>query len=555
MKTISKFSSKSTSKSTTKQNSFYLSSDLNRPPVNVDAEVQDSVNFAKAMLALRRVVISDKRPVLKDYSRYQKWVFQEYMKELGEKQPKNIELIKKTRKAIKNKLSSINKEIKKNPITANDKGFRSAQKKFWDWLYRKDKDLWYILDPVISVQPECVIFEAFSIDESSYGRVTLPKKSLKNSKKYSVGTTNIDFTNKLANEFKRIRSYRPLKLKIGQDNVKVSSGFTENIEKKIDLPQSWVNGFLEVQTASTLQSINVELSPSYIADIIAYLENKKNNVSPKSLKIKLQNGQKPIIEIEPWGKELKEHKYIYEGKSKNIRLWGRSRLSILKDILKIADKVQLRLFGDGMPSFWSCVVGEITFDLCLSGWTANDWSSQIKFAMLASDPLKILEKDDCRLTNRLKNIIEKDVVMTLDSLVKHSQADKKSVLGCMQRLCSKGLVMYDFHTDTYRWRELFNMGDKLKISKSNKNLEKGLSWEFEEGEVYSVKLGEGQKELNYISNSLRRIESSVIVNRNGSIEEMKCNCFDFKKTSKKNGPCKHLIALMNKEIWSKDEYR
>ena len=128
MKTISKFSSKSTSKSTTKQNSFYLSSDLNRPPVNVEAEVQDSVNFAKAMLALRRVVISDKRPVLKDYSRYQKWVFQEYMKELGEKQPKNIELIKKTRKAIKNKLSSINKEIKKNPITANDKGFRSAQK-------------------------------------------------------------------------------------------------------------------------------------------------------------------------------------------------------------------------------------------------------------------------------------------------------------------------------------------------------------------------------------------------------------------------------------------
>ena len=39
------------------------------------------------------------------------------------------------------------------------------------------------------------------------------------------------------------------------------------------------------------------------------------------------------------------------------------------------------LLGTGLPSFW-CIT-TILLDLGLSGWSANDWSSQTKFALLS----------------------------------------------------------------------------------------------------------------------------------------------------------------------------
>ena len=32
----------------------------------------------------------------------------------------------------------------------------------------------------------------------------------------------------------------------------------------------------------------------------------------------------------------------------------------------------------------------MTFDLCLSGWTSNDWSSQLKFALMTANPKEII---------------------------------------------------------------------------------------------------------------------------------------------------------------------
>ena len=62
---------------------FSLATDLNRPGVFLSATVQDSISFARSMLTLHKVVNSNMITPKKDYSKYQKWVHGEYLKELG----------------------------------------------------------------------------------------------------------------------------------------------------------------------------------------------------------------------------------------------------------------------------------------------------------------------------------------------------------------------------------------------------------------------------------------------------------------------------------------
>ena len=164
MKAVTKFSNRSHAY----QGKFSLSSDLNRPELKVDAEIKPSLDFAQAMLALREVVISNKISVKKDHGIYQKWVKNEYFKELELSESfKSSETLIKEKKKYEKELNLLYREIKNNPLSLSEIDFYKARQKFWDWLRTNDYESWVVLDPVISVQPDAIIFEAFSRDEAS----------------------------------------------------------------------------------------------------------------------------------------------------------------------------------------------------------------------------------------------------------------------------------------------------------------------------------------------------------------------------------------------------
>ena len=443
---------------------FSLATDLNRPGVFLSATVQDSISFARSMLTLHKVVNSNMITPKKDYSKYQKWVHGEYLKELG-KEIKKRDLqglirkeayLQKQIASYKRDLARLLKESKNLNVD-----FNQSQSKFWKWLYSQDHEAWVVLDPVISVQEDGVIFEAFSMDESTYGRVTLPKEELILNEEMQRGTTNIDFSKSLAEEFDRVRSYRPLELNVGFKEANFSTNISSTIEKKIDLPESWINGFLEVQSASSMNKTSVHFSPSTISDLISVIERKKDNVSPKSIKFFLEPGKKPIIDIEPWGIKIKEHQHVFNGnQTKEIRIWGRKRLKILKELLPQATELRVDLLGTGLPSFWCIRTNNINLDLGLSGWSANDWSSQAKFALL-SNIHHVSEADIQKVANALfqSNGLE------IKHIVDKTNLDSLNVTHALTKLCSRGQAMYDFHKVIYRWRELFplDMVSKEKI--------------------------------------------------------------------------------------------
>ena len=575
---------------------FSLGTDLNRPGVFLSATVQDSISFARSMLTLHKVVNSNMITPKKDYSKYQKWVHGEYLKELG-KEIKKRDLqglirkeayLQKQIASYKRDLARLLKESKNLNVD-----FNQSQAKFWKWLYSQDNEAWVVLDPVISVQEDGVIFEAFSMDESTYGRVTLPKEELILNEEMQRGTTNIDFSKSLAEEFDRVRSYRPLELNVGFKEANFSTNISSTIEKKIDLPESWINGFLEVQSASSMNKTSVHFSPSTISDLISVIERKKDNVSPKSIKFFLEPGKKPIIDIEPWGIKIKEHQHVFNGsQTKQIRIWGRKRLKILKELLPQATELRVDLLGTGLPSFWCIRTNNINLDLGLSGWSANDWSSQAKFALL-SNIHHVSEADIQKVANALfqSNGLE------IKHIVEKTNLDSLNVTHALTKLCSRGQAMYDFHKDIYRWRELFPLDmvskeqiepkifkDALKIIQSGQltitNQTNELFGKKYIAEVTNESAKPKQKETNenkpnvisidtvkaaeyvntatdFLQNKVEQAKNpkkhtlEITLDSNNDVHSMDCSCIEYQKTHLKKGPCVHIIALL-KEIYRQE---
>ena len=545
---------------------FALATDLNRPGVFLNAGVKDGLSFSRNMLALHRIVCTNMIKIQKDHSSYQKWVEGEYFKELGKVlKRKDIKRLIKKEGVLAKEIKLLKKSITYN-INESRRNFlkySAALGAFWGWLYKQDHEAWVVLDPVVSVQPDAVIFEAFSLDESMYGRVTLPNDQLELNEPLSRGTTNIDFSQQLANEFDRVRSYRPLDLKVGYKNVEISTNLSSAVEKKIDLPESWLKGFLEVQSASAMPKISLNLTPATVSDLLAVLEQKKDNVSPKSLKFILEPGKKPWIEIEPWGIIIKEQEHFFKGNEiQSIRIWGRRRLMVLKDLLPHATEVELELLGSGLPSFWRIRSTDIEMDLGLSGWSSNDWAAQTKFSLMSNID-KLNEKE----IKRVAGVLFQSNGMSVDEIVAKTGLERLTVSSALQKLCSRGQAMFDFHKKMYRWRELFPeklIPKDLKESPKIKNALKILA---------ANKLNITEKTKNdqglYVKAVIPKKNKETVVSildskfppkpraqdffhmelnfdKDGRAIKMNCSCIEFKKTSLKKGPCSHLIALMKK---------
>jgi len=564
MKLAQSYKQASTAKTNSNGMGFALATDLNRPGVFLNAGVKDGTIFARNMLILHRIVCTNMIKRTKDHSSYQKWVEGEYFKELGQViKQKDIKGLIKKENALQKEIEFIKKSISSN-INKSRRNFlkySAAVSTFWGWLYDHDHEAWIVLDPVISVQPDAIIFEAFSLDESMYGRVTLPNSQLDLNEPLRRGTTNIDFSQELANEFDRVRSYRPLDLKVGYKNVEISTSLSSAVEKKIDLPETWLKGFLEVQSASAMQKISLNITPATVSDLLAVLEQKKDNVSPKSLKFILEPGKKPWVEIEPWGIIIKEQEYIYKGnEAQTIRIWGRKRLMVLKDLLPHATEVEVELLGSGLPSFWRIRSSDIEMDLGLSGWSSNDWASQAKFSLM-SNINKLNEQE----ITRVSNILFQSNGLTVDEIVNQTELDRLTVSSALQKLCSRGQAMFDFHKKIYRWRELFPKDLIPKDLSENPTITKALK--ILESNKLKIKEKTKNEQGLYVKASLPKKNKDVVVNiadktylhkpksrdffdmelnfdKDGRVQKMNCSCIEFKKTSLKKGPCSHLIALM-----------
>ena len=356
-----------------------FSPDTKRPPTYFLGELHQNVAFREAISALHNVVVSDLRFKPKDKTAYKEWA--------ASQQEIDWQLVAAQRQEVSDRIKSLQEELNQlyQRSSQRRQTFYKAQRHYFDYLYQKDRDAWFVLDPVITVHPDEVFFECFSQDESSYGRLSASYEVFKNINEFACGTTNIDYSAALYDEFQKIRSYKTTKFEIDPSGFEVQTSNEEDFkEVKIDLPDSWVRGFLQVSSAMSLPATRFDLHPMDIHNICFVLRRHKEKKGPRSMRYHLTPGQPVRVVFDPWGIEVVCPRSPYTGtQEQEIRVWGRRRINILERLIPVAKKFTVHLLGTGMPSFYVADLGDMSFTLGLSGWTANDWSQSGNFDLIA----------------------------------------------------------------------------------------------------------------------------------------------------------------------------
>ena len=434
-----------------------------------------------------------------------------------------------------------------------NQGLAKAYRAYFDWLLRNDPLAYLILDPVISVHPDAVVMEVFSKDEGCYASLSFDHSFFASEGQVQYGTTNIDFSPDLAQGIEQIRSFRETQLTIGQQAVGLTSQTAEAlptsevIEKRINVPQSWLRGFLQVQSSAQLAADVFYLKPLDLYNALRYLRLHADvKGKRRGLRIELEPKQAPRLVLEPHDVVINGSAEAYQGKvAKVVRLWGRRRLQLIKRFLPYTQSIEVRLLGNGMPSFWILRGEGMTLTVAITGFTASNWSQALNFDLLLprrADSLATLKT----VTSHLQSVW----VAPLNEIANHTGLEVTACRAALQQACQQGLVTYDAAHQVYRYRPLTEQpldmsqfqfrqpAEKLAydlLSRPNAISALTLNLIPQEGVEISATITVKEDKREYLS--------QLKLNEEGQVSKASCGCHQIMQHGLSQGACSHLIAL------------
>ncbi|HEY0075559.1 MAG TPA: SWIM zinc finger family protein [Abditibacteriaceae bacterium] len=400
-----------------------------------------------------------------------------------------------------------------------------------------------ILDPVATVAPDQMFFEAFSQDESSYGRVALRPGVLSGVDRWESGTTNVDFTPQLANSIGALRSSSTARFQVDPEAFSTEVNGKAHREKKVKLPKSWLRGFLNVQSAMTGELSDFEMSRADLRNLLAFMKSHKEKFGPRALVFKLKPGEKVEVVWEPWNHRQILPGSVYRGsKEQEIRLFGRRRLFLLNRILPKMQRLRVFLSGSGLPSFWLAALGDeaVTFHLAISGWTTRPFAASNLFL---SDSQ---EKPDMETLRRARAALRADESVSGDDFARKLNLAPAQSKRLLALLCAQGQAMFDLETRRYRKREVLDVPlDDLKLELDSSRLEKAREL-VKKGGVKIEKRDEGLLQTTIrgeVKSGDNEYPVAVTLDSDGKIVDGDCECSWFHFNALRGGPCRHILAM------------
>ncbi|HEX8433499.1 SWIM zinc finger family protein [Archangium sp.] len=513
--------------------------DLKRQPTFFSGELRQNVAFREAISALHDVVVSDLRFKPKDKTAYKAWAAQR-------DETLDVEVILASRQAVASRMKALREELAELEKESSRRmsAFYAARTRYYQYLYEKNRDFWFVLDPVITVHPDECFFECFSQDESSYGRLGASYEVFQNVGEFACGTTNIDYSSPLYDEFQKIRSYKRTRFEVDPSGFTTRTGTDEAYkEVKIDLPDSWVRGFLQVNSAMALPAVRFTLHPMDVHNFLFVLKRHKEKKGPRSMRYKLSPGQPVKVVFEPWGTEVVCPRSVYEGEgTHDIRVWGRRRLGVLERLIPVARRFTVHLLGSGLPSFYVADLGDLSFTLGLSGWTANDWSTAGNFDLMA--PRGQVDEFTRR---RVFDALKETWSARPEALASKLGLDRGAVLGALSAWTQAGRAIWDLNKGVYRARELSREPlpmDRLRFA----NEREERATRFLDAGAVSVTARpsstDGSLELSgSVKEGGKVLRPTLRLDGDQRMVFGECTCNFFQQNKLFRGPCEHLLAL------------
>jgi hypothetical protein len=487
-----------------------LFANVYRDPVRLDGVLKDPLLFREAMAVLYAIVGSDYRYVPKDRTTYLAYL------------------------RLRRETASLN--------------VRQAQQAFFAWALRNDPVAFVLLDPVVTVHPDQVFFEVFSKDEGAYAKLGFDLAATDLASQPTCGTTNIDFSPTLFAGVEQMRSYRRTRLSIGKEAVQLATTSAPAVlEKQVRVPDSWLRGFLQVQSAAALPRDVFRLAPVDLYNVLRHLRMHGDRKGRRrGLRVELVPGEAPRLVLEPWETVIPSTAGPFKGRAARVvRLWGRRRLLLLRRLLPFVGAVEVHLLASGLPSFWVLRAGPVTLTLGLTGFTAANWSQAVSFDLLlprrtqSSEPLEAVLR--CLSTNWVADARQLSSATGLKGA---------ALVEALQAGCQQGKLMYDLAADVYRLRALTESPlDMIRLQYRNQRERTAHDLLTRRGAVEIVSenriAGTGLELTGKVavSEDRREYRPVMLLNDEGQVSKAECTCTFFRKQGLKAGPCAHLVAL------------
>ncbi|WP_010197456.1 hypothetical protein [Psychrobacter sp. PAMC 21119] len=533
-----------------------LFAQLNRSEVNFHGKVKSPLVFRDSLLALFDVVSSDYRYVPKDRSAYT--VFMQMRR------------------------------------ASSNKNLFTAQRDYFTWLFDNDPLAFCILDPIIQVHEQGVSFEVFSRDEGCYAQLTLTNEIFEQSAKPTLGTTSIDYSAALFNGIEKIRDHQQTILDIGHEAVglqlletmpETAEADTDSavakptvkkqiIEKRINVPKSWIRALLQVQSAGQLPQDTIHLDPIALYNVLFELRMHADiKGKRRGLLIELRPQQLPVIILEPFDitvtSQVSQQQKPYQGQqAKLIRLWGRRRLSLLKRLLPHTDSVSVSILGQGMPSYWTLKGKGFHFTFAMTGFSQANWSQSLNFDlllpkrpqqnMLNSDSEQVAESTDSGLVKVVDILTRRPSTVnsltqqltTQEPELKTAPITQAQVQQWLLSGTQQGLIRYEIATQLYHYRPLTQVPLDMAQFAYHNEAEKqafDLMSRTDAVQKFSVETvavkGITIRADIHVEEDRRTYHSQLQLGDEGLVTKAECSCPQYLQHRLTHGVCAHLIAL------------
>jgi hypothetical protein len=347
---------------------------------------------------------------------------------------------------------------------------------------------------------------------------------------------------------------------VGAEGFEVKTkGAGGRFQEKVDLPDNWVRGFLQVTGAMALPGTRLAVRPADLLAAIRFLRYTKAKLSPRALRYELNPGEDARIVLEPW-----EHQVRLRGAGHNytepriIRTWGRRRLSLIEPLLPFATNVDIYLKGRGLPSFYAVKLPDMTCVLGLSGWSEQQWSDTGSFDLLG-DPAPVSAELLARVHQQLAGRFHASIKELATAL----NQDPDVIWRACERLCRQGRAIFDVEARDFRHRELFEQPiDEAKFFPPDERRERAQALlgqnavslvccePQETRKVKKLKTPDGPVTREVVYRDWRVTGSvgserntEIVVGDTGRIIFGVCACAFFQENLLGKGPCEHMIAL------------
>ncbi|MEV1011655.1 SWIM zinc finger family protein [Streptomyces sp. NPDC049881] len=293
------------------------------------------------------------------------------------------------------------------------------------------------LDPVVTGNGDRLRFESFSGCGGVYARLDVLRPGLDGAD-VGLGTTNVDVNNPLREALTRIGGADPLHLRVGPDELAVTTLDGPVLEKKVPLPDRWLRGFAETQVIASGFDLRAELTA---AEAVRFLRGLPRTTATSA-------APRWLV---PSGRSLRATSRAVPGA---VCLPGPGRLVALQRVLRYA--TALRVYGPPVgpattgpvASAWEAELPGMRLTLTLSPDVTRGFSGE-------GSVLDALTGDaTAEDADLLSVLLAWEPKVDVAALAEQSGLDTARVSAALTRLGTAGRIGYDTAEAAYFHREL-----------------------------------------------------------------------------------------------------